>query len=322
MSEATASTVHRESTVIDAHCDSIFVPFGTRRDLAERGSFGHVDVPRLLEGGVTGQFMALLVNDEHHGAARALEGLDIFYDTCARCPDLVLATTAADIRTAKAQGRVAALLALESSDALEGQLSSLRMFYRLGIRSISLTHNVRNRAADGILEAGTGGGLSEFGRQVVQEAERLGMLLDISHLSPAGVKDVFALSRAPIIASHSNAYGVWPNPRNLTDAQLEGLARRGGVVCITYVDKFLTDDEPTLEHVLDHIEYVVRLIGAEYVGIGSDYDGFTGPHPQGLGDVTCLPSLTAGLLARGLSPEQVRAILGGNLLRVIGQVCG
>ena len=142
-----------------------------------------MDVPRLLEGGVTGQFMALLVNDEHHGAARALEGLDIFYDTCARCPDLVLATTAADIRTAKAQGRVAALLALESSDALEGQLSSLRMFYRLGIRSISLPA----ACATGLLASSGGRGEAVgFGRQVVQEAERLGMLLNISYCRRPG----------------------------------------------------------------------------------------------------------------------------------------
>ncbi|MHB0879087.1 MAG: dipeptidase, partial [Anaerolineae bacterium] len=217
---------------------------------------------------------------------------------------------------------VAGLLALESSDALEGELGVLRMLHRLGVRSLSLTHNARNRAADGIFEAGTGGGLSRFGREVLAEANHLGMLIDIAHLAPAGIAEVLAAGEAPVIASHSNCHAVWPHPRNLDDAQLEALARRGGVICITYVDKFLTAERPTLAHVLAHIDHAVAVVGVEHVGIGSDYDGFVGPRPIGLEDVTRLPNLTAALLDRGYAPDAVRAVLGGNLLRVIGQVCG
>lgn len=322
MTDAEARALHRSSIVIDAHCDTIFVPFGERHDFAVRSGKGDVDVPRLLDGGVTCQFMAMLVNDEHRGASRALAGLDILHSAMERCPDLLLATRAADIRAAKAAGKVAALLALESSDALEGEVAALRPFHRLGVRSLGLTHNRRNRAADGILDIGTGGGLSSFGREVVREMNRLGMLLDISHLTPAGVTDVLAIAEAPIIASHSNAHALRPDPRNLTDGQLEAVARNGGVVCVTYVDKFLTDERPTLEHVLDHIDHIVSVAGIDHAGLGSDYDGFVGPKPVGLEDISCMPNVTTGLARRGYAPDAIGRIIGGNLLRVIERACG
>lgn len=322
MSPGIAADVHRSALVIDGHCDTVFVPFGRRRDFTVRGDFGDVDVPRLLEGGVTGQFMALLVNEERGGTAKALGGLDLLYDALDRCPSLTLATRADHLRAAKAEGKVAAVAHIEGSDALEGQVGTLRMLYRLGVRSLGLTHNARNRAGDGIDEAATGGGLSSFGKAVVREMDRLGMLVDISHLSPAGVQDVFARSRLPVIASHSNAHAVHPHPRNLTDRELEQLAATGGVACVTFVDSFLGDEAPTLNHVLDHIDHMVRVMGPEHVGIGSDYDGFQGVHPEGLEDITCYPRLTAGLLERGHSVEAVRAIMGGSLLRAIETACG
>jgi len=321
MTEPTPLEVHRAALVIDGHCDSLFVPFGQRRDITTRADFGDVDVPRLLEGGVTGQFMALLVNDERGGAARALEGIDLLYNAIERSRSLTLATRAEHLREAKAAGCVAAILHVEGSDALEGRLSSLRLLHRLGVRSLGLTHNARNRAGDGIDEAATGGGLSSFGKAVLAELDRLGMLVDISHLSPAGVQDVFAQHRLPVIASHSNAFAVHPHPRNLSDQELEQLAATGGVACVTFVADFLNDGVPTLDHVLDHIDHMVRVVGPEHVGIGSDFDGFQGVYPTGLEDITCYPALTAGLLARGHSPAAVRSIMGGNLLRVIEHAC-
>lgn len=322
MTAPVISDIHRSALIVDAHCDSLFVPFGRRRDIVQRADFGDVDVPRLLEGGVTGQFMALLVNDERGGTARALEGLDLLYDAVDRCPSLTLATRAEHLRAAKEAGRVAAVVHIEGSDALEGRLSTLRMLHRLGVRSLGLTHNARNRAGDGIDEAATGGGLSSFGKAIVAEMDRLGILVDISHLSPAGVRDVFALRRLPVIASHSNAHAVHPHPRNLTDRELAQLAATGGVACVTFVADFLTDGAPALSHVIDHVDYMVSVVGYEHVGIGSDYDGFQGVHPTGLEDVTCYPALTDGLLARGHGLDAVRAIMGGNLLRALEQTCG
>ncbi|MGQ9554120.1 MAG: dipeptidase [Anaerolineae bacterium] len=314
--------LHRDSIVIDGHCDTILAASSQQRDFTKRSESGDVDVPRLLEGGVTAQFMALCITDEHRGAVTALAGMDSLFSALARCLELTLATTAADIRQAKANGKVAAILALESSDALEGELGALRMFYRLGLRCLSLTHNLRNRAGDGIFEIETGGGLSAFGRDLVVEANRLGILLDLSHLSPAGVEDVLELTQVPVVATHANAYALRPYKRNLTDEQIKGVAKKGGVVCVTYVNHFLTEDEPTLAHVLDHIGHIASTVGIDHVGLGSDFDGFDGPRPRGLEDASMLPNLTAGLAARGYSEEDMSKVLGGNLLRVIERVCG
>ena len=322
MTTEQALALHRDSIVVDGHCDTILAAASQQRDFTQRSESGDVDVPRLLEGGVTAQFMALCVTDEHRGAVTALAGTDSLFAALGRCPELLLARTAADIRQAKAAGKVAAILALESSDALEGELGALRLFHRLGLRCLSLTHNLRNRAGDGVFEVETGGGLSAFGRDLVAEVNRLGVLLDISHLSPAGVEDVLELAQAPPIATHANAYALRPYKRNLTDEQLNGVAEKGGVVCVTYVNYFLTEGEPTLEHVLGHIGHIASLAGIDHVGLGSDFDGFDGPRPCGLEDASKLPNLTAGLAARGYSDEDMRKVLGGNLLRVFERVCG
>jgi membrane dipeptidase len=323
------AALHRSSIVIDGHCDTIFQAMEEKRHFTEPAPpgtpAGDVDVPRLLQGGVTAQFMALCVNDEHHGAAQALIGLDSFLSAYNRCPDMLLATKAEHIQAAKATGKVAMLLALESSDALEGEIACLRQFYRLGIRAMSLTHNPRNRAADGVAEVvdgRRGGGLSAFGRELVQEMNRLGMIVDIAHLAPAGVEEVFALARGPVIASHANAYALRPHPRNLSDEQLRSLARAGGVVGVTCAARFLADGLTTLDMLLDHIEHIIKVAGVEHVGLGTDFDGFIGPRPIGLEDIGRLPNLTAGLADRGHSADDIRAILGGNYLRVIERICG
>ncbi|MBN1582275.1 MAG: membrane dipeptidase, partial [Anaerolineae bacterium] len=170
----------------------------------------------------------------------------------------------------------------------------------------------------------TGGGLTEFGVKLVKEMNRLGMIVDIAHLAPAGVEDVFELCQGPVVASHANAHALCPVPRNLTDAQLEKLAASGGVIGMVYVPGFITDgQEPaTLDKVLDHVDHIVRVIGVDHVGLGSDFDGFGGPPPVGLEDVSCTPNVTAGLLERGYGAQDVKKILGGNWLRVIRSVVG
>jgi len=212
---------------------------------------------------------------------------------------------------------------MEGAEGLEGDLGVLRMVYRLGIRWVGLTWSRRNQAGDGVAEARTGGGLTEYGVRLVEEMNHLGMLVDIAHLAPAGVRDVFRVCQGPVVASHANAHALCPVPRNLTDAQLEGIASSGGVVGATYVPGFITDGEAsaTLDMLLDHIDHVITVAGVDHVGLGSDFDGFGGS-PLGLEDVSCVPNVTGGLLARGYSDGDVAKILGGNWLRVIREVVG
>ncbi len=323
-----SESLHRSSVVIDFHCDSLLDARDGRRTLTERSNEGQIDVPRLSEGGVTAQVFALWAEPDQPARAtlQAMRSLDAFYTTVDESAGaLRLAVTAADVERAKADGVVAGLLSIEGADALNGELAMLRVFYRLGVRAVGLTWNHRNQAADGVAESRTGGGLTEFGVAPVREMNRLGMLVDIAHLAPRGVEDVLAISAAPIIDSHANAQSLCSHRRNLTDAQLEAVARSGGVVGVVYYPGFVHDDpqKADLDRLVDHIDHMVSVIGPNHVGLGSDFDGFMGePPPTGLEDVSRLPALTQKLLDRGHAPDDVRRILGGNWLRVLRQVVG
>ena len=331
-----AKSLHASSVIFDGHCDTLISIRDGNRRLDERCqvrpdggviSSQHIDLPRLLEGGVTAQTFACFVRQQFlpsDATNEALRLIDAFYRALDENPEaLLLATTAADVERAKAEGKVAGVLSLEGAEALEGDLAMLRTFYRLGLRALGLTWNWRNQAADGLGESRTGGGLTEFGVAMVREANRLGLILDIAHLAPAGVRDVLELSEAPVVASHANARALCDHHRNLTDEQMAGIAASGGLVGVTYVPPFLAQErqDASLEKVLDHIDYIVKTIGVDHVGLGSDFDGFDGVLP-GLEDVSHLPALTAGLVARGYSDEKVAQILGGNYLRVFRQVAG
>jgi len=324
---ASASAIHAASLVFDGHCDTLLEVVEGRRQLEVESETGHLDLPRLQRGGVTGQVFAICAADAHQSEATefALRMIDAFYQTMEAAPDtLRLALTAADVEAAKTAGQIAGVLGLEGAEPLAGDLGLLRIFYRLGVRLVGLTWNHRNQAADGVAETITGGGLTEFGRQLVAEMNRLGMVIDIAHLSPAGVQDVLQVSQTPVIASHANAAALCPHRRNLTDEQLTAVAAKGGVVGVTFVPQFLDSNsaQATIDRVLDHIDYLVKVMGADHVALGSDFDGFTGQPPAYLGNVTELPNLTLGLLARGYNEETIGKILGGNLLRVFRQVAG
>jgi len=321
--------LHKDSIVFDAHCDTLQEVLAGKRRLGERSEEGHADLPRLCEGGVTAQIFALFVSPNYfpRGAARqALRLLDVFYQELGENADqLTLATSASDIERAKAESKVAGILSLEGAEPLEGDLRVLRAFYKLGVRNIGLTWNLRNAAADGVDETRSNSGLTNFGVQLVQEMNRLGIMVDISHLSSTGVRDVLRVSEAPVIASHSNAYALCSHRRNLTDEQLESVASNRGVVGVTFVPSFVTKDEnqATLERVLDQIDYMVKTMGVDHVGLGSDFDGFLGfGKVRGLEDVTRLPRLTAGMVERGYGEEDVKKILGGNFMRVFREVVG
>jgi membrane dipeptidase len=323
-----AASLHHDSIVVDAHCDTLLSVQAGERGLAERSTQGHIDLPRLLDGGVTAQVFALFLEDRYLPAAAAkqtLRLLDTLYAALAdHAAQLTLALKADDIEWAKKEHKVAAVIGFEGAEALEGDLGLLRVFHRLGLRLLTIAWSRRNQAADGVAEACTGGGLTNFGRQLVEECNKLGVILDVSHLAPAGVADVLEASAAPIIASHSNAHALCPHARNLTDEQLVGVARTGGVIGVTFVPAFIHEDEEqaSLDRLLDHIDHIVGVAGTDHVGLGSDFDGFGPQTPQGLGDVTCMPGITAGLVERGYSPDDVRKILGLNFLRVFRAVAG
>ncbi len=323
--ESEVRAFHQAALVIDGHCDSIGHQLEQGRWLGDRSNVGHLDLPRLRAGGVDVEFFACYVPVayQRHGAVtHAMARLDQLLLLAEQAPDrFVIARRAVDIAAAKAAGKTAGILGLEGAEALDGSIGVLRQYHRLGIRNLGLAWNYRNAACDGVSESRTNGGLTEFGVQIVQECNRLGIMLDLSHLSPAGVADVLALSRHPVIASHSNACALWDHPRNLTDEQLRAIAAGGGVVGVTFVDAFLAaPGEARLDHVIAHIEYMLALIGPDHVAIGSDFDGCT-PPPE-LSDVTRYPLITARLLARGHDPATVRKILGENFLRVFQTVCG
>ncbi|MGB9802877.1 dipeptidase [Desulfofundulus sp.] len=314
--------LHHRSMVVDAHCDVLTAMEVQNRHLSEVGKGGHVDLIRLRRGGVNVVFLAAFIAPVYRerAVARALELFDRFYaEMEANRKELMLVTCFDDIAAARDSGKIGVLLAIEGGEALGGRLEVLRMFYRLGVRSLTLTWNGRNELADGVAEEGTRGGLTVFGREVVREMNRLGMLVDVSHLSEAGFWDVLEVSTAPVIASHSNTRHVCNHRRNLSDDQIRALAARGGVIGLCFCPEFVHPSEPSLDKLLDHVDHMVALGGVNCVGIGSDFDGIKNVTP-GLEDISCLPSLTRALWQRGYRDEEISAILGGNFLRVFQQV--
>lgn len=316
-----ARALHREAVVVDLHADTILDAQSGKRDIAVRGRNGHIDLPRLREGGVDVQVFALFVHPSHAGKgfARVTELLDAFDRLAAHQPaTLTRATTAAEIERAVASGRIAAVLAVENATALDGDVQNVDRLYARGVRMMGLTWNQSNELADGALED-THGGLTPLGRQVLARMQELGMVVDVSHLSERSFWDVLSATTGPIVATHSNAAALTPHRRNLTDEQLHAIARRGGVVGVNFYPSFTGGGD--LAHVLDHIAYLVKVMGADHVALGSDFDGFS-QTVLGLEDVSKLPNLTAGLLARSYTPEDIKKILGGNALRVFRQVWG
>ncbi|RME42457.1 MAG: membrane dipeptidase [Caldilineae bacterium] len=322
-----ADTLHRNALVIDGHCDFLYESLRTGRRLADDAE-AHITLRRLQQGGYSAQVFALF---EHWAAlstpqaatVRALCAIEAFYAELESHPRLLRpARTAADIESAQAKGQIACLLSIEGAEPLAGDVRLLRTFHRLGVRSLGLVWNYRNRAADG-LSVDNPGGLTDFGRALVREAERLGVLVDIAHLSPPGVDDVFRLASRPVIASHANAFAVCPHRRNLTDRQLDMLAASGGVIGVTFVPQFIAPGarQATLRQLVAHIVHIRQRIGAQHIAIGSDFEGYSGL-TVGLEHAGKLPALTAALLEAGFTPSEVEGILGGNFLRVLKAVAG
>jgi len=350
VTEAEVQRVHRSALLIDTHNDvTSFTVEGF--DIGSTGSKHHTDLARLKAGSVEAVFFAAYVGPEYAtsrtSAVRALQMIDtIRTDIVARHPnDFVLALSAADIEAADKHGRIAALIGIEGGHAIEDNLRLLRDFYALGVRYMTLTHTNTNNWADSSgdmdkSEVKHHNGLTDLGRQVVAEMNRLGMIVDVSHVSDKTFWDALEISHAPLFASHSSCRAICNVGRNMTDEMVEAMAKRDGVIQINFYSAFLAQksadadrlaeasksakDGPalppaSLEDVIAHINHVVKIAGIDAVGIGSDFDGVRSV-PAGLEDVSKFPNLTRALLEEGYSASDVRKIYGGNTLRVMRAV--
>jgi membrane dipeptidase len=324
---------------------------------------GHTDLDRLKTGMLGGQFWSIYIPGEikDQGFAKTqLEQFDIARRFIAMYPErLQLALTAQDVRNAFKAGRVGSLLGMEGGHAIENSLGALRAYHALGARYMTLTHNVTLDWADAALDSARHGGLTPFGQEVVHEMNRLGMIVDLSHVSPGTMSDALDVTEAPVIFSHSNARSLVDNPRNVPDSILKRLAANGGVVMVTFVPSFASKEFGDYEHafgemqrearrrlgndqaalrnegeayrklhppplvklsaVADQIEYMSKVAGIDHVGIGGDFDGITATI-EGLSDVSSYPALFAELVHRGWSDSDLKKLAGENVLRVLSKV--
>src|SRR6266550_5964909 len=366
---ARAERILSQTPLIDGHND---LPWRIREDSIARGNVdaydlrrrtpGHTDLDRLKAGMVGAQFWSVYTPGDWRDSGYAriqLEQIDIARRFIAKYPDrLALALSAADIRREFKAGKIASLLGLEGGHAIENSLGALRAYYDLGVRYMTLTHNVTLDWADAALDSAKHKGLTPFGDSVVREMNRLGMLVDLSHVSPGTMSAALNVSRAPVIFSHSGARALVDVPRNVPDSILRRVTTNGGIVMVPFVTGFVSPavllydqstrpvmkdlqtkyandtagitreikqwraahpkPRATLPQVADQIEYVRKVAGVDHVGIGSDFDGIT-EVVQGLEDVSTFPALFAELARRGWSDTDLRKLAGENLLRVFGQ---
>jgi membrane dipeptidase len=319
----------KDLLLIDAHCDTLLrLLHRPELDFADRltPEQGHIDLPRMREGGVSLQFFACYIEPQYkptRSTRRALQVIDKFYEVVDQNADnMMMVKSVADLEQARSLGKIGALLSIEGGEAIEGDLGVLRMLYKLGVRAIGLTWNERNDIADGVGDDGSRGGLSTFGKSVVKEMTRLGMLVDVSHLSDPGFYDVAEAVPGPFVATHSNSRAVCNHRRNLTDDQIKVLAQHRGVMGMNFSCGFVAEGRrPSTDDLIAHIDRISDLAGPGIIGLGSDYDGI-GCTPEGLEDCSAFPKLADALARRGYKEKDIRGIFGENFLRVIREVVG
>ncbi|MCI9890079.1 dipeptidase [Micrococcales bacterium 31B] len=331
--------------ILDGHNDLAWHA-RTTRDYATAGVDQtaltlHTDIPKMREGGLGGQFWSVYVDDTDLAGADLLqaviEQIDFVHRLAADYPDtFALATTAAEARAAMGAGRIASLLGMEGGGGINNSLAALREFARLGVRYLTLTWNKTLPWADAAVDAPLNNGLSDFGREVVREMQRIGMLVDLSHVSVPTMNDALDVATRPVIVSHSCAFALNPHPRNVPDDVIARIAAGGGVQMVTFVPGFVSDalrawrttpeaerDGPapqaTLAQVADHFDHVREVAGIDHIGIGGDFDG-TDEMPLGIEHVGKYPALLAELTARGWSDTDLTKLAHENILRVLEDV--
>jgi membrane dipeptidase len=363
---AEALKIHREALLIDGHNDLPWQfrkhdDFGFQRlDIARPQPLLHTDIERLRKGGVGAQFWAAYVDADtakkKTAVKETLEQIDVIHRIVKSYPDTFeMAYTADDIVRIRKAGKIASLIGVEGGHSIDNSLGVLRMLHVLGARYMTLTHSDNLDWADSATDVPKHNGLTPFGESVVLEMNRLGMLVDISHVSADTMRHALKVTKAPLIASHSSAFALAPHPRNVPDDVLKLVAKNGGVVMVNFYSGFITPEGARLgpemqkayrdlknrypkaqefkaayadwkrEHpmptgsvhdVVDHIEHIIKVAGIDHVGIGSDFDGI-GTCPRQLEDVSCYPYITQELLNRGHAREAIHKILGANVLRVM-----
>ena len=342
---ARARAIHKQSPLVDGHND---YPWALR-DIDPGRDFGKADISkpapnlmtdieRLRKGGVGGQFWSVYTPSTMMGkeATRVtMDEIDTVHRMTTRWPEMFhLALTADDVERVFKNGRIASMIGMEGGHSIDNSLAALRMFYALGARYMTLTHSTNLAWADSATDKPEHGGLTKFGEEVVREMNRLGMLVDLSHVSPDTMEDALRVTEAPVIFSHSSARALCNVPRDVPDNILQLVAKNGGVVMVTFVPGFisqevadfnakpeaerkgLTAPRATLSQVADHIDHIRKVAGIDHVGLGGDFDGITDV-VQGLEDVSKYPDLTAELLKRGYKDDDVKKVIGGNVLRVM-----
>jgi membrane dipeptidase len=363
-----ALAIHKEALLIDGHND---LPWRLRErsdllfatiDIAKRQKDLHTDIPRLREGGVGAQFWSVWVPADTGKKGTAvkltLEQIDVVYRMVRKYPEtFAMAYSVDDILRIRKQGKIASLIGVEGGHSIDNSLGVLRMLYALGARYMTLTHSETLDWADSATDKPKHNGLTAFGEKVVLEMNRLGMLVDISHVSADTMRHVLKVTKAPVIASHSSAFAVAAHPRNVPDDVLRLVAKNGGVVMVNFYPGFIMPegaramkemfqvyrdlkakypkkedlraaleqwkkehpfDVGSVHTLVDHIDHIVKTAGIDHVGLGSDFDGINVVARQ-LEDVSCYPYITQELLNRSYSKEDIHKILGGNLLRVFGK---
>ncbi len=374
---AKALQIQNSAIVVDTHADTPQRFLDENFDIgnADPKDNGHISLDKARAGNLGAEFFSIWVEPSYKGqfAHRAVDLIDSVYEQAARHPDrMMMAFSVDDIERAHKQNKLAALMGIEGGHAIENDIRLLREFYRLGVRYMTLTWSNTNEWGDSSGDIDDPkvehhNGLTDFGKQVVIEMNRLGMMVDISHVADKTFYDAVASSRAPVIASHSCARALTNAPRNMTDDMLRALAKNDGVAQVNFFSGFVDEDyrkataalakdrdaaveafvaqhkaegktvtyveydrierewaarvpRPPFKSLIDQIDHIAKVAGVDHVGLGSDFDGVSGATPAGIDSAADLPKITQGLLDRGYGPEDIRKILGGNLLRVFGDV--
>jgi len=364
-----AHKLHFSSIVLDTHDDTTQRFFSKSYDLGKRNPDGHVDIPRMREGGMNAIFFSIWIDGHIMGpqaVQKALDQIDAVHENVLRYSnDLVFCRTAAEVHRAHDQGKIAVLVGVEGGHMIGNDIRIVRVFGDLGVRYMTLSHFYNDEWADSSTDKPAHNGLTDFGKDIVREMNRQGIMVDISHVSDKTFYDALEVSKSPLIASHSSCRALCNHVRNMSDQMIKDLAAKGGVIQINYEKSFLDqaykdafdkatagggvvamlsqvekncgDDaecvnrgeiafergltqEGKLPHVsweriIDHIDYAVKLVGPDHVGLGSDFDGAN--MPDGMDDCSHLPQITEALMRKGYSDDDIRKILGGNLLRVM-----
>jgi membrane dipeptidase len=375
---AKARSVHDSAIVVDTHADTPqrFLDEGFDIGSTDAHDIGHISLEKARRGNLGAEFFSIWVDPETnqgHFAQHTFDLIDSVYEQAARHPDkMMMAFSVADIERAHREHKLAALMGIEGGHSIENDMHLLRDYYRLGVRYMTLSWSNTNEWADSSGDVNDSkiqhhNGLTDFGKQVVLEMNRLGMIVDISHVSDKTFWDTIAVTKAPVIASHSSARALVNHPRDMTDDMLRAVAKNGGTIQVNFFSGFVDEDyrkameaqnkdqaaaiqkyvdslkaqgkpvtyieidrierewmakipRPPLKALIDHIDHIAKVAGVDHVGLGSDFDGVSGATPQGMDSAADLPKITQALLDRGYSADDIRKILGGNLLRVFRQI--